>query len=350
MKEINTIIQFYHKLPESINCAIATVVHVDGSSYRRVGARMLVAANGQWMGGISGGCLEGDALRKAQQVIFSGKSKIITYDTREESSSSIGIGLGCNGLIDVLISPIHQSDEYNTIRILEYCIRKRQEHILITIIHDNDILNIGKTVQLDLFEKKNEIKTDVDWVLSQRRSKIIQLNHQKVLIEYLAPPIRLLIFGGQYDVLPLMQLKEILAWEATIICKSQNTDIRTLELADTIINQRENYSLPLMDDYTVALLMSHDYETDKNNLKRLLSKSPLSYIGILGPKKRARKIFDEIDISPENKSRIFAPVGLDTGAVSPEEIAISIVAEIRSFFSQRKGTSLKFREKTIHER
>lgn len=350
MKEINKIIEFYHALPEDIACAIATVVHVEGSSYRRVGARMLVASNGQWEGGISGGCLEGDALRKAQQVIFSGKSKIVTYDTREDDASSIGIGLGCNGLIDVLISPINRDDSNNPIKILEDCSLERKEHILITSLEDKlNSNNQGKISCGENFQEEG-IKAIINEVKAKQSSRIVELEHKKVLVEYLAPPIHLLIFGGQYDVFPLLQLKELLGWKATLICKSQNTNVASLRLADKIINQREGCQLPEVDKHTVAILMAHDYKTDVANLKRLLEETNLPYIGMLGPKKRANKAFNELAINAVSQERVFAPVGLDTGAVTPEEIAVSIVAEIRSFFSKRKGTSLRDRAETIHSK
>lgn len=355
MKEINNIVEYFQSLNEDVECALATVIYVDGSSYRRVGARMLVAANGEWEGGISGGCLEGDALRKAQMVIHSKKSKIVTYDTREDDSAAIGIGLGCNGLIDVLISPINRNDKNNPIQVLEKCVENRAEHILMTIIESgNSELIEGQILKLaELFNhisEKEVLAENIQEVKRKRRSKIIEINGIKLLVEYLAPPIHLLIFGGQYDTLPLLQLKEFLGWKATLICKSQNTNPKALSLADEILNQREAFNLPKLDAYTVAVLMSHDYQTDKDNLNRILKEIDIQYIGMLGPKKRGQRILDELNVSEDYLSRIFAPVGLDTGATTPEEISISIVAEIRAFFNQRSGESLKFRIGEIHGR
>lgn len=359
MKEINNIVQYFESLAADVECALATVIYVDGSSYRRVGARMLVAANGQWEGGISGGCLEGDALRKAQMVIHSKKSKIVSYDTREDDSSAIGIGLGCNGLIDVLIAPINRTAANHPIHILKNCIQNRDEHILMTIIeHRNNQLIEGQVFELTELlnhisfntEEEEIIAENIQEVKIKRRSKIIRINQIKILIEYLAPPIHLLIFGGQYDTLALLQVKGFLGWKGTVICKSQNTNPKTLSLADEILNQREHFEFPKIDAYTVAILMSHDYQTDKDNLNRILKETNIQYIGMLGPKKRGMKILKELNIENNNNSKIFSPVGLDTGATTPEEISISIVAEIRAFFSQRNGESLKFRLGEIYGR
>src|SRR5947209_12785777 len=110
---------------------MATVVRVEGSSYRRMGARMLIQDNGNYIGGISGGCLEGDALRRAQKAIFENKASLITYDTTQEDGHEIGIGLGCNGIIDVLITPVAFSDQ-NTIKVLRSVQSTREPVILIT--------------------------------------------------------------------------------------------------------------------------------------------------------------------------------------------------------------------------
>src|SRR5437870_12934040 len=116
MKEIRSIINAYNKIDfTSVKAALATVVRVEGSSYRRTGARMLVLDNGTYLGGISGGCLEGDALRRAQKAIIQDKPSIITYDTTQDDGHQIGVGLGCNGIIDVLFMPLHNEDENNPV-------------------------------------------------------------------------------------------------------------------------------------------------------------------------------------------------------------------------------------------
>ena len=119
MKEIKSIISHYKSWREiHRKMALAVVVEVKESSYRREGARMLIAPNGDWVGGISGGCLEGDVKKQAQKVIFDGKPKVVTYDTRSGDNSQIGIGLGCNGLIRILIMLINSNDLQNAVELL----------------------------------------------------------------------------------------------------------------------------------------------------------------------------------------------------------------------------------------
>src|SRR5581483_1756763 len=107
MKEIRTIIAAWRSLDLTrTKAALATVVRVEGSSYRRAGARMLVLDNGTYLGGISGGCLEGDALRRAQKGIALQRPSVITYDTTQDDDYQVGVGLGCQGIIDVLFTPL----------------------------------------------------------------------------------------------------------------------------------------------------------------------------------------------------------------------------------------------------
>jgi xanthine dehydrogenase accessory factor len=135
MKEIKAILKAYENIDkDNTHAALATVVRVEGSSYRRTGARMLVLDDGTWVGGISGGCLEGDALKRARLAINNSKSTLITYDTSEDDPHQIGVGLGCNGIIDVLFTPLDYRDHNNPVEILKSCVHSNREtHILITI-------------------------------------------------------------------------------------------------------------------------------------------------------------------------------------------------------------------------
>lgn len=139
MKEIKSIVAAYElALQNGEASALATVVKVDGSSYRRPGARMLVTENGQLTGAISGGCLEGDALKKAQMVIFSEQSMLVTYDTTDDDDAKFGVGLGCNGIIHILIEPILSTTKNNPIALLKRCLENREEKIVVTIFNTKE--------------------------------------------------------------------------------------------------------------------------------------------------------------------------------------------------------------------
>src|ERR1043166_5599004 len=134
MKEIREIINAFDaaRMLEK-QTALATVVHVEGSSYRRPGARMLITEDGQLTGMISGGCLEGDALRKALLGMIEKTSRLVTYDTMDEDDAKFGVGLGCNGIIQVLIEPIDPSDPNNPIEFLKAANEKRQKAVLVPL-------------------------------------------------------------------------------------------------------------------------------------------------------------------------------------------------------------------------
>jgi len=149
MKEIKTIINAYNSIDFSTTkAALATVARVEGSSYRRTGARMLVLDNGTYLGGISGGCLEGDALRRAQKAIVQGKPSIITYDTTQDDGAQIGVGLGCNGIIDVLFTPLHKDDNNNNnpVELLSSLTNIREPKIVVTITAAEEANLLGATI------------------------------------------------------------------------------------------------------------------------------------------------------------------------------------------------------------
>src|SRR5687768_6913906 len=139
MKELQDIIAAYDQaVTQNKKTALATVVKVEGSSYRRPGARMLITEDGTLTGAISGGCLEGDALRKAQQVMFRQRSMLVTYDTTDDDDAKLGVGLGCNGIIHILIEPIVASDQNHPVQLLKDWLLQRQNAVLVTLFSLED--------------------------------------------------------------------------------------------------------------------------------------------------------------------------------------------------------------------
>jgi len=365
MKEIKAIVEAYHKIDFTENkAALATVVRVQGSSYRRTGARMLIIDSGEWIGGISGGCLEGDALKKAKFAIAQNKAIIVTYDTTDDDPYQIGMGLGCNGIIDILLAPLDSQSINNQVFTLQNCIESRKPNIIITVTNlKGNFINIqlGETfkyvTEIDFslnFISKNLI-TDINNCLQSEKSNSKTYQCQEgeitVFIEVIVPAIHLIIFGENYDIYPMVKLAKEVGWKVSVICNPLKVHKSLFELADNVI-EKDKYEEIEIDLYTVALLMAHDYETDFKNMCNLL-KTSIKYIGILGPKKRTDKMFLKLSeegnsISEKDLARIATPVGLDIGASNPEEIAISIIAEIKTFFTGRTGQRLKFREGAIY--
>ncbi len=372
MKEIKAIIHAYDNIDTATtSAALATVVRVEGSSYRRTGARMLVMDNGIWVGGISGGCLEGDALKRARQAIAKSVSTLITYDTSSDDEYQIGVGLGCNGIIDVLFTPLNFHDKNNPVEILKSSLAvNRQTHVLITITRvEGDWLNTkaGNVIKYtapeslhfignDLLEKQIILAISEQLVEGKSSPRKFLLQDDKAVetfIEILPPEINIVLMGFQYDVYPFSKLVKEIGWRVTIVANPQKLNTSITAIADEVVAPERFADLPV-DEHTVIVLMSHDYKTDKYNLPKALA-TPAPYIGMLGPRMRTEKIWRElaeegIAITEADMGRIYAPIGLDIGAVTPEEIALSLAAEIRTALSKRSGGFLKLRSSTIHDR
>lgn len=372
MKEIKAIINAYDKLDKQSRCAaLATVVRVEGSSYRRTGARMLVTDDGVWIGGISGGCLEGDALKRARLAIAKSESSLITYDTTEDDAYQIGVGLGCNGIIDVLFTPLQYQNKSNPVEVLKSCMAtNRQTHVLITItgikgnwknVKAGHVIQYTGPESLHVFgdeAAKNPLLAHINLHLESNRSgpAKIELPGGKelaVFIEILLPEIHLVLMGHQYDIYPLARLIKEVGWRVTMVSNPLKIDSKLSCTVDAIFSYEHLDDIQI-DRYTAIVLMSHDYKTDKRNLPDALQTDAF-YIGMLGPRVRSEKIFAELagegkTISSKDMNRIYAPAGLDIGAISPEEIALSMLAEIKTVFSKREGGFLRLRHVPIHER
>lgn len=372
MKEIKAIIKAYDEANKtSIGLALATVVRVEGSSYRRTGARMLIMDNGTWVGGISGGCLEGDALKRAQLAIRKSTPTLITYDTTEDDPYQIGVGLGCNGMIDVLLTPLNVNDKSNPVEVLKHCIEaSRETHILLTITKVSgqwDRIQEGQVIKYTDIKSLNSLGDDLAaQALNKAVLKQITIGHSApyyleledgrklgCFIEILPPEISMILIGHQYDVYPLSRLIKEIGWRLTIVAEPQKINPHIIAIADEVVTPA-NFGNIFTDAYTAIILMAHDYKTDKNNLPKALA-TAAPYVGMLGPRVRSEKIWRELAeegqvAATENMDRIHAPVGLDIGAVTPEEIALSLIAEVKAALSDRDGRFLRLRTTVIHSR
>jgi len=370
MKELHQIIQAYdvHK-SEALAVALATVVQVDGSAYRRPGARMLVTQEGNLTGAISGGCLEGDALRKAQTVIFQRKSMLVTYDTTDEDDQKFGVGLGCNGIIHVLIEPIDFENPKNPIELIKKALGDRETSLLVTLfsIPNSKSEQIG-TIYLKKgnleFGSLTKVQTDLRQVLEKKiedfdaPQNLIQSfsDYQQVSVffEVIKPPTRILLFGAGNDTIPVSKMAEILGFELILIDGRKNlaTAARFPSAkriiqgpAEEVIDQIET------DLNTIALLMTHNFDYELVVLEKLQA-CMIPYIGILGPKRKTEKLIQRLEskgiqISREN---LYAPIGLEIGAETSEEIALSIMAEIKAVLNKKQPIFLKDKEGPIHEK
>lgn len=370
MKEIIDIVAAYEAADrQGKKTALATVVLVEGSAYRRAGARMLITEDGQLTGAISGGCLEGDALRKARMVILQQESLLVTYDTTDDDDAKLGIGLGCNGIIHILIEPVSYHPQ-NPISLLKAIIENRGNAVLTTLFSIDDRKAPQPGTCLCLTAEKLLVKdggssayrlaliNDAKRVFENHLSETIVYKDKAeytAFVEHIKPLISLVVAGAGNDAAPLTRIAAILGWEITVIDGRHNYALpERFPSAKRVLVAKPGQVLAnvRVNQWTAFVLMTHNYNYEIALLKELLPLQ-LPYIGILGPKKKLERMLAELEdngvrISEDQLNNIYGPVGLDIGSETAEEIALSVVAEIKAVLSARKGYSLKYKPVSIH--
>ena len=368
MKEIQNIIKKAAEFSGGEKAILATVVDVIGSGYRRPGARMLIDENGYSVGTVSGGCLEADVLERAKKVLETGEPTVISYDTTKDENSVFGLSMGCRGIVRILLEPFEKESILH--RLFDLIFEKRIDQFVGTIISSNKNFFVGGRIfysDFDQFDVQNlpnivenfeQLKIDCVTFFDQNKSpevrkyKITETEFE-VFFENIAPPLNLLLFGAGYDALPLITFAKEIGWRVTAIDhRPAFANAERLTNADKIIvsNSEDLEDEIFQDENSVAVIMTHNYERDRNIL-RLLLNSKCQYIGALGPKNRAEKLLVEIgeNFNAEQLEKLYAPVGLDIGADSPETIALAIVAEIQSVLNNRSGGFLRERKGSIYD-
>ena len=355
---------------EGKTTVLTTVIEAQGSTYRRAGARMLLTSDGCSVGTISGGCLEADVALRAQKMMASGQPIVVTYDTTSDEDIVWGLGLGCNGLVRVLIEPITpQQTDY--VEFLSRCYGDRQLGVVATLVsvtgsvqekvgtrlmlqqNGSFISHLSPSVAASTVE---DARAALERKLSSLKSYQLPTGEVEVFIEVIQPPLSLLIFGAGHDALPVARFAKELGWNVTVVDSRQSTATHNrFTDADAIVLSRpENITDHIsVGDRTVAVVMTHNYLHDLELLKILLP-SQVCYLGILGPKSRTERLLAELrqigtQPTKDQMHRLYAPIGLDIGADTPEEIALSIIAGIQAVITGRLGNQLRERKGSIHE-
>ncbi len=379
MKEIREIIAAYDKaVAQQKKSALATVVHVEGSSYRRPGARMLVTDDGFITGAISGGCLEGDALRKALLAIHQDKNKLVTYDTTDDDAA-FGVQLGCNGIVHILFEPLHNRN-INAIDLLKSIQQTRSVGIIATLFSLNKEVDQPGTVLAQIGDSdpvlvpsapgdiRNILSANVSEAFASRQTQVtpVWVNdiQYEASIQVVAPAISIAIFGAGNDTIPLADMASLLGWMVTVADgRPGHANAGRFKSADQIIVAKPIDAVQQMsfDQLSAAVLMTHNYNYDMDVLEHLLE-TKCRYIGILGPAKKFARMMDDLKQRFKEKdkpeslltdavaTRIYAPVGIDVGAETSEEIALSVAAEIKAVLADASAEFLKNRQGPIHKR
>ena len=311
---------------------LATLVKVEGSSYRRPGARLLLTPDGKRIGSISGGCLEEDLIARARQVAASGTAALVTYDTTSENDLIWGVGLGCNGIVRVLLEPLPTSPSWAPVMSANF--RSHRSTALSVVWQGTNETRLGTK----LSDAVSGLNSDAE-----------------VFREEVPPPTRLFVLGAGDDAKPLVRLAKALGWHVTVgDPRAGFANPLRFPDADEITVAPTSELVPLLNppSDSLAVIMTHHYVHDVPLLRDLLPRS-LAFVGLLGPKKRAAKIVSDLQnqghaFTSAELRRLHAPVGLDLGAETPEEVALSIISEMRATLAGRDGRPLRDRDRPIH--
>lgn len=301
MKEIKEILTAVSVLADGEKAILATVVDVRGSGYRLPGARMLMLANGDTFGTVSGGCLEADVLERAKKVLALGVAETFTYDTTGDENSVFSMNMGCRGVIDILLEPIGK---------------------------DSDLIAKMRSAYFDR-EASDEFEV----------------------------PVAVMLFGAGADAVPFVRIAAELGWQVAVHDHRPAflTEERFPDARELILQNVDEPPAPIAaDDRTAGVIMTHNYQRDRFVLPALLASNAF-YVGALGPKRRTEQLLEEIaaegkTFTEDRLARLFAPAGLDMGADTPEGIALSIIGEIQSVLRSRNGGHLRNRQGSIYDR
>lgn len=348
--------------------ALATIVAVRGSTYRRPGARLLVPEEGAPIGNISGGCLEGDVADMARLVMQEGTARLAGWDLTADDDAVWGLGLGCNGAIEVFIEPAE--DAARVAGPLRMALEEERPIAVVTALESEDeavepgariLIRPGADPEgtLGLPAVDAEAIAAANELLDAGRSEVRLFVHGvRAFVEILEPPLRLLICGAGHDAIPLVRAAAGIGWSPIVVDDRAAflTTERFPEAAGFVHVDAPEHTAKVatVDQRTFAVVMTHNFLKDKEYLRSLLD-SDVAYLGMLGPGARTQRLLMEladqgVEITDRDRERIHGPAGLDLGSEGPDEIAHSIVAEIVAFKRGRAGGFLKQRPGPIHDR
>lgn len=319
-----------------LKSVLATVVFLEGSSYRKPGVRMLIDQNGKITGAVSGGCVEKEVCLRAKSVFENDKSKVITYNGRYR--------LGCEGILYILIEPIIVTD-----KLFQKFVKSnaKREGFKIQSYFKKKDESIGPFGSLIQFYDGTNLTFLETFIPGNFEDK-------QVFIEIIKPTFRLLIIGGEHDAVKLCAMANSLGWEVDVVTSIKDPkSISDFPGANTVSDHTPDTLSLNIDNETAIVLMTHNYAQD---LKYLLKLEPfdMKYIGVLGSVKRRDQLFNELvnfipDVSEQFLEVIYSPAGLDIGAITPEEIALSILSEILSKMRNTEVISLRAHTHKIHQ-
>lgn len=319
-------------LRDGVPAALATVVRVRGSAYRHEGAKLVLAEDGRGAGNVSGGCLEEDVREVARRVIATGVAERRSYCGGSNEIAAWDLGIGCEGEVDILIEPVR--DDFAVERGL---IEAEVSFVVIT--------------RLDTLARLAVTGEEAEEWLDAGRSQLVARDDTELFIDVMVPPPRLLVVSAGDDARHLARLADEVGFRVVVADRRPGLlapdrfppSVRLVETDAARLSERV-----VLDDSSFAVVMTHHFADDADYLRALL-RSPLRYVGMLGPRQRTERILATLrNEGPVDESRIYGPVGLDIGTDGAEQVALSVLAEVLAVRSGRGARSLRQRTAPIH--
>jgi xanthine/CO dehydrogenase XdhC/CoxF family maturation factor len=335
--------------------AVATVVRIQGSVYRRPGARFLVEEDGRTFGSVSGGCLEADVRETALDVLRARTPRLLHYDTGSDDRIVWGLGLGCNGSVDIFVQESTQREFLEVARPALEFLAGDDPFVLSTVLKgpaagrtllsNAEGIVAGSTGDAGL---DRAVAAQAADALSRRDSRVAALSSTEVFSELLAPPPNLVLFGAGDDAIPICRYASEAGFRVTVIDHRQAyVSAERFPAASRLLLRRAEEGLASLPagPRDFGVVKTHSFGHDREWTRQLLA-SGIGYIGLLGPRARAAEIIRQLG-APDG-GRVHGPVGLDLGAEGPEQVAVAIVAELLSVRSGREPLPLREKEGAIH--
>jgi xanthine/CO dehydrogenase XdhC/CoxF family maturation factor len=336
--------------------AIATVVGIRGSAYRRPGAKLLVREHGGTIGGVSGGCLEADVRERALIALREGTPRLVHYETGSDDRAVFGLGLGCNGSVDVFVQAATTPAFLESAHRVQRSLGGEEPIAICTVLEgasagDVLVLTADGAPPDPATEGAlaRELAAGAGDLLRRGETAVHQLASARVFTEVLLPPPHLVVLGAGDDAVPLARYARDAGFRVTLVdhrpaflsAARLAGEVRRLELRP---EDDAAASLPLGRG-SYAVVKTHSLANDREWIRRLIG-SEVGYIGVLGPRARVEEILRQLGAAADD--RIFGPVGLDLGAEGPEQVAMSIVAELLAVQARRAPGHLRGRRGSIH--
>lgn len=342
------------------NVVLATIIETLGSTYQKAGARMLIADNGELKGLLGGGCFERDLIEQARSVFETENPKTLFYDMRSPDDAVWGLGLGCNGAVRILLQLLKADNDFQPLNRIVEASESHTTGILATIYEsDHPDYSIGDSYfmaepELDgLSQQGNTPESFAEaakqtWMQRKACLKVCVIDRCpiKLFFDVIRPPAQLLVLGAGVDALPVVQLAKVLGWRVTVVDhRPDYVKPERFPAVDALLHSmpEDLQECLSLDRFDALVLMTHSIEYDERYL-RVIATSRIPFIGLLGPVHRRDRLLDSLRADAPNIAKVFGPVGLDIGAETPEEIALSIMAGIHAAMKGRNGGQLGIKD------